>query len=165
MLSLRAGVVLLLLAGAACAAGCGGAGQQDITKMLAANDVQTGWFDKGVENGMNKLVPTVMLTLKNVSNEPVSLVQVNAVIRRAGETEEWGGAFVRAVGSEGLPQGASTKPIVLRSQLGYTGTEARAQMLQNKQFVDVRVQIFLKHGGEQWVKLGEWPVSRQLLVP
>ena len=34
-----------------------------------------------------------MLTLKNVSSEPVANVQLNAVIRRVGETEEWGGAF------------------------------------------------------------------------
>ena len=64
----------------------------------------------------------------------------------------------------GLAPGASTKTIALRSQLGYTGTEARALMLKNHQFVDVRVQLFVKYGGDQWVKLGEWPVSRELLT-
>ena len=58
------------------------AATEDISKLLAVTDVQTGWFDAGIENGMNKLVPTIMLTLKNVSNEKVSLVQLNAVIRR-----------------------------------------------------------------------------------
>jgi len=68
------------------------AATEDISKLLAVTDVKTGWFDAGIENGMNKLVPTIMLTLKNVSKEKLNLVQLNAVIRRVGETEEWGGA-------------------------------------------------------------------------
>jgi hypothetical protein len=149
-----------------CAAisGCRGSASQDVTKLLVPVDVKTGWYDAGVENGMNKLVPTVILSLKNVNNEPVSSVQLNAVIRRVGEPDEWGGAFVKAIGTEGLPPNASTKPIALRSNLGYTGIEPRAQMLKNSQFKDAHVQIFAKHAGKQWVKLGEWSVARELLT-
>lgn len=143
---------------------CGSGAQQPITKLVELVNVKTGWFDAGVENGMNKLVPTVMLTLKNVSTEPVGNVQLNAVIRRAGETEEWGGAFMKVIGTEGIAPAGATKPIVLRSNLGYTSTEPRAQMLKNRQFVDAQVQVFAKHGGNQWVKLGEWPIARELLT-
>lgn len=156
--SLLAAVSLSVLAA------CGSSAQQPITKLVEPTAVKTGWFDEGVENGMNKLVPTVMLSLKNVSSEPVANVQLNAVIRRVGETEEWGGAFMKVIGTEGIPPGGATKPIVLRSNLGYTGTEPRAQMLKNRQFVDAHVQVFAKHGGNQWVKLGEWPISRELLT-
>jgi hypothetical protein len=140
------------------------AAAQDISRLLVVTDVKTGWFDNGVENGMNKLVPTLMLTLKNASNETIKLVQLNAVIRRVGETEEWGGAYTRAIGSEGLAPGASTKQIVLRSQLGYTGIESRNAMLKNKLFVDAHIQLFVKYGGANWVKLGEYPVARELLT-
>ena len=54
---------------------------------------------------MNKLLPTVTLTLKNVSSEPVANVQLNAVIRRVGETEEWGGAFQKVGRHGGHPAG------------------------------------------------------------
>ena len=148
-----------VLASAAC-----GQKPQDITKLLSVGDVRTGWYDAGVENGLNKLVPSVVLTLTNSGGESISNVQLNAVIRRVGETEEWGGAYMKVVGANGLAAGSSTKPIVLRSNLGYTGIEPRAQMLKNKQFVDAHVQVFVKHGGEQWVKLGEWPVARELLT-
>jgi hypothetical protein len=159
------GVAAVALACALGLSGCGStSAQDDVTKLLEAADVTTGWYDAGVENGMNKLVPTAVLALKNVSDEPVATVQLNAVIRRVGETEEWGGAFVRAIGSDGLPPGASTKPIMLRSNLGYTGIEPRVQMLKNKQFVDAHIQVFAKHGGTQWVKLGEWPIARELLT-
>src|SRR4030095_16461746 len=73
-------------------AACSGGKAQDITKVLTVGDVKTGWYDAGVENGLNKLVPSVMLTLTNGGSEPISNVQLNAVIRRVGETEEWGGA-------------------------------------------------------------------------
>jgi hypothetical protein len=137
---------------------------QDITKLLAVTEIKTGWFDAGLENGMNKLVPSLTVTLKNVSDQRVALVQLNAVIRRAGETEEWGGAYTRGIGSPGLAPGQSTPPIVLRSNLGYTGIEPRNVMFKNSQFVDAKIQLFAKYGGGGWMKLGEYPVARDLLT-
>jgi len=154
----------LVMIASGSSAACRSRAAQNITKVLVVSDAKTGWYDAGVENGMNKLVPTVILTLKNTGSEPITNVQVNAVIRRTGEADEWGGAYVKVVGANGLPPGASTKPIMLRSNLGYTSIETRAQMLKHTQFKDAQVQVFLKHGGEQYVKLGEWPVARELLT-
>ena len=155
----------LLVAVSLCwAAACTGGPSGPINTLVEPVDVKTGWFDAGIEDGKNKLVPSVTLTLKNVSHEQVANVQLNAVIRRVGETEEWGGAFQKVIGTDGIPPGGSTKPIVLRSNLGYTGIEPRVQMLKNSQFVDARVQVFAKHGGSQWTKLGEWQIARELLT-
>jgi hypothetical protein len=159
----RTSKIFLAILSALWIASCG-APSAPISKLVEPVDVKTGWFDAGVEDGKNKLVPTVTLTLKNVSNEQVANVQLNAVIRRVGETDEWGGAFQKVIGTDGIPPGGSTKPIVLRSNLGYTGTEPRAQMLKNSQFVDAQVQVFAKHGGAQWTKLGEWRIARDLLT-
>jgi hypothetical protein len=150
----------LVLAGSATA--CGGP-NLPIGEVLEATDVSTGWFDAGIENGKNKLSPTVTLTVRNISKAPVTSVQLNAVFRRVGETEEWGGAYVQVVGSDGLASGASTKPVALRSNLGYTGTEPRAQMLTHRLFIDARVEVFAKRGALQWAKLGEWVVKRELI--
>jgi hypothetical protein len=155
--------LVLALFAIALVSACGGP-DVDITKLLTPVDVRTGYFDAGIENGMNKLVPAITLTLKNLSREKVANVQLNAVIRRVGEAEEWGGAFTKAIGGEGIPPGGSSKPIVLRSNLGYTSIEPRAQMLKHTQFVDAHLQLFAKHGGKQWVKLGEWPIARDLLT-
>ena len=54
--------------------------------------------------------------------------------------------------------------LVLRSEAGYMGPESRLQLLQNKQFVDARVEIFGKHGSRTWQKLGEYKIDRQLLT-
>jgi hypothetical protein len=137
----------------------------DPTAVFEAHDVVTGWYDAGiVEGGMNKLVPSISLRLRNKSTEPVRSIQINAIFRRAGETEMWGEHFGWAIQREPLPASQSTPPIVLRSGLGYTGEEPRAQMLQNKEFVDAKVEIFLRQGSRVWAKLAEFPIERQLLT-
>ena len=136
----------------------------DVEKVVKVTDVHTGWYDAGIYDGKNKLVPSISLSLQNTSNESVESVQVNAVFRRMGETEAWGEHFVRAVDSDGIPPGQTGGQLVLRSNLGYTGTESRLQMLQNSQFVDAKVEIFGKHGSRTWQKLGEYAIDRQLLT-
>lgn len=71
---------------------------------------------------------------------------------------------MRGIGPDGLAPGAKGDELVLRSDRGYTGQQSRLQMLQNKEFVDARVQIFGKHGSRNWVKIGEYTIDRQLLT-
>jgi hypothetical protein len=153
-LTICLGLVLLV-------AGCR---SREVEKDLAVTDIHSGWYDVGVVDGQNKLVPSITLRLQNVSSEAIARVQINAVFRRVGEAEEWDAHFVRGIGPDGLAPGAKGDELVLRSDRGYTGQESRLQMLQNKEFVDARVQIFGKHGSRNWVKIGEYTIDRQLLT-
>lgn len=136
----------------------------DVSKTLEVANVTTGWFDAGIVNGKNKLVPMISFQLRNVGPEAISTVQVNAVFRQVGDGEEWGSAFARGIGGDGLPPGESTEAIVLRSELGYTGEQPRAEMLQHSQFVDATVEVFVKHGSAQWTRLAEHPIEREILT-
>jgi len=128
-------------------------------------DVVTGWFDDGiVEGGKNKLVPSVSMKLRNKSDESIRSIQTNAIFRRVGEQEMWGEYFGWAIPREPLPAGATTNTLVMRSALGYTGEQPRMQMLQNREFVDAKVEIYLKQGSRVWAKLAEYPIQRQLLT-
>jgi hypothetical protein len=91
-------------------------------------------------------------------------VQINAIFRRLDEPEAWGDRLVSGIGDEGLAPGATGQPLVVRSERGYTGTEPRLQMLKNSQFVDAKVELFGKHGSRTWVKMGEYPIGRDLIV-
>jgi hypothetical protein len=124
----------------------------------------TGYFDAGIVDGKNKLVPSVSFQVKNVGQHTISGVQLNAVFRVIGEQAELGSAFIRGIDARGLPAAATTEAFVLRSSLGYTGEQPRTQLLQHKEFKDVTVEIFAKHGSKQWVKLAESKVERQLLT-
>ncbi|MDP2318784.1 MAG: hypothetical protein Q8O42_05520 [Acidobacteriota bacterium] len=138
----------------------------DAVAALEPVDVVTGWFDDGIlEDGKNKLVPSVSLKFRNKSAEELKSIQVNAIFRRVGEQEMWGEYFGWAVPRDPvLAAGAETAPLVMRSALGYTGEQPRMQMLQNKEFVDAKVEIFLKQGAQVWAKLAEYPIQRQLLT-
>ena len=87
------------------------------------------------------------------------------LFRRVGHDEEWGSAFVRVTGSEGLAAGAESGAQRVSCAKGYTGTETAEQLFQNSQFVDARVQIFAKYGSTQWKPIGEYLVDRRLLAP
>lgn len=150
-------IVLLALSGTACGPNI------DLKASLQVADVSTGWADLGVVNGQNKIVPSVTFTLKNVGSQSVPTLQSNVIFRRVGEDDEWGAGFLKITGSDGLAAGASSKTQTVRSTLGYTSSETRAQMMANKQWVDARAQVFAKYGSTQWILLGEYPVERRLI--
>jgi hypothetical protein len=146
-------------------AGCTGR-EVDVAKALQVTDVTTGWFDAGiVEGGKNKLVPTVSLRLRNTDAEPIASVQLFARFSRVNEQDEWGTPpYVRAIGPDGLAPGKSTPLMVLTSNLGYTGEQPRLDMFQNSQFVDARVEIFVKYMANNWVKIYDHQIARQLVT-
>jgi len=159
---MRACAPLLLIALCICA-GC--TPPVDLTSGLQIKSVNTGWFDAGIVNGQNKLVPSVTFTIKNVSNQKLVALQINAVFRRVTEKDEWGAGFLMVSGSEGLAPGMEAGPLTIRSQLGYTGSEqTREDMLRNSHFVDAEVELFAKYASEQWKRVGEYLISRRLLI-
>src|SRR6185369_9127382 len=86
--------LLILLSIVALTAGCR---SRDVQKDLKVVDVHTGWYDLGIQQGKNKLVPSITLKLQNVSAEDIANVKMNVVFRRVGENEAWGDQFVNAV--------------------------------------------------------------------
>jgi hypothetical protein len=145
---------------------CGGCGPTiDLSKGLQVLDVSTGWYDAGIVDGKNKLVPSNSFKLKNLSDRKLGTLQGNAVFRRLAANDDWGGngEFISVTGSEGLAPGQITPTLTVRSRLGYTGTDPRQDMLHNKQFVDAKIELFAKYEATQWARLGEYPIARQLI--
>jgi hypothetical protein len=157
----RAGIPVLL-AGALGSAAC--APKVDIASAVTIDLVESGWYDAGIVNSQNKLVPAARITVKNVSDQKLVQLQVNSLFRQVNASEEWGSAFVTVAGSEGLAPGQS-KTVFLKSNNGYTGTgETRQEMLANSHFVDAKVEVFAKYASAQWKKMKEFdPITRQLL--
>jgi hypothetical protein len=157
--SLLAGSLGLALAGSTA---CGA--EPDAKQALAVTDVITGWLDKGVVDGQNKLVPTISVKLKNGADRPLSYLQLNAVFRIVDDPEELGSKVVWATDGGSVGPGQSLGPFNLSSDLGYASPAPRTQMLQHAQFRDAQVDLFVKHGSRQWVRLGEYRIARQLFA-
>ena len=164
LLNARSWLKLACVAAAMLAAAC--APPVDLTKNLQVLDVSTGWFDAGIVNGQNKLVPTITFKVKNNSDQSLKVLQANVLFRRVSDPNvEWGAGFLSVSGSEGLGPGATSTPLTVKSNLGYTGSDqTRQELLQNKAFVDATVQVFAKYGSIQWAKMGEYPIERRLIT-
>ena len=162
--SFRAATLTAIAFAALLSISCGAS--VDAVAALEPLDVVTGWYDEGIiEGGKNKLVPSVTMKLRNKSDKELKSIQINAIFRRVGEQEMWGEYFGWAIPrTEPLPAGAETRMLVMRSTLGYTGDQPRMQMLQNREFVDAKVEIYLKQGSKVLAKLAEYPIQRQLLT-
>jgi hypothetical protein len=160
---MRALGLLFCLVAAASGTGCGPV--VDLSKNLQITVVSTGWFDAGIVNGQNKLVPSVTFTVTNNSDQNLPVLQINAIFRRVSENDEWGSGLLTVAGSEGLAAGGTSKPMTIRSPLGYTGSDqSRQEMLENKHFVDAKVELSAKYGSIQWVRVGSYPIARQLIT-
>jgi|688.fasta_scaffold227913_2 hypothetical protein len=151
-------LIPVLLLAAACA------GVPTVEEALEVQELQTGYDDGGVEAGQNRLLPTVSFKLRNKDARSINSVQVNAVFRVVEDPEELGSQSVWAIDYKGLPGGQTVGPFVMRSRFGYSGEQARVDMFQHEGFKDVVVQVFAKQGGNQWVKLTEQVIERQLLA-
>ena len=170
-----------VLAGSACT-------PLNVQVALDVTDVTTGWLDVGFDDlGRNKLVPAISFRVENVSEDELGMLQLNAVFRRClvegqpepedpvspadegtgtclAEDQVWGDALIQAAGRRGVDPGADVGPFTMESTLGYTGEQSLAEMLDHRDFVDVKIELFVKHRAEQWAKLGEFPIARQLLT-
>jgi len=153
---------VLMLAAALAAGGCSGT-TVDARDALRAAAVTTGWIAEESDAG-NKVVPILSFRLENAGAVPLGVLQVNAIFRRAGEDLEWGSVLARAVGREGLAPGASAGPFTLRSERGYTGPQSSDTLLGHREFVDVSVELFVRHRADRWVRLGAFDIDRRLLA-
>ena len=151
-------VLLAALAGSACGS------EPDAKQALQVTDVVTGWLDKGIVDGQNKLVPTISLKIKNGADRSLSYLQLNAVFRIVDDTEELGSKVIWATHGDALDPGASLGPFNLSSDLGYSSPAARTQMLQHSMFKDAQVELFVKQGSGQWARLGAYRIDRQLFA-
>jgi len=158
------GRLALCLAVVLLGSGCTGP-TVDLKKGLEINVVDTGWFDAGIVDGKNKLVPTVSFTIKNVSDQKLVSLQMMASFFRVSDTaSEWGNSLVTVAGSDGLAPGATTPMLTMKSPLGYTGTDPRSDMLKNAQFVDAMVKLVAKYAATQWTHVREVPIERKLIA-
>ena len=160
------GVSLLLVALAASAASCHRS--VDIKQSLEVVDASSGWFDAGIVEGKNKIVPSVTFKLRKKPGANLSVIALNIAFRYvpppgSNVEEPWEDFFVQRAE---FKNGNETDPLVVRLPNGYTGEppQSRLEMLKNSQFRDVRARIFAKYSSSQWVEIGAVDVQRQLLV-
>lgn len=137
----------------------------DLKEAVQIAELTGGWYDAGIVEGTNKLVPSVTFKIRRTPNADVNPLQLNVVFKRiVGQTEEdWDEFYVQKVD---FADNAETSPLTVRPAAGYKGDsgQTRAEMLKNSQFRDVRAIIFAKHSSANWVELARYDLPRQILT-
>jgi hypothetical protein len=140
----------------------------DIKQALEVTDTSSGWFDAGIVEGKNKVVPSVTFRLRRRADVELTSVSLNVVFRQTAAPgtnteEEWDEVFVQ---NAAISDGPQSPPLTVRAQKGYTGDppQTRLEILNHSQFRDVRALIFAKHSSTQWVEVGSIAVKRDLIV-
>ena len=140
----------------------------DVKQALEVADATSGWYDAGIVEGKNKIVPSVSFKLKKKPDADLAGVALNVVFRHpadAGSTleEDWDEVFIQRAEFKDANE---TETLTVRSEKGYTGDppQGRLDILRHSKFRDVRARIYAKYSSSQWVEIGAVDVQRQLIV-
>jgi hypothetical protein len=140
----------------------------DLKQALEVTDASGGWYDAGIVEGKNKIVPTVTFRLHKKSDFSADSVAVNVAFRYppapgATTEDELDEVFIQ---NAQFTEGAQTAPLSVKTATGYTGDppQSRLDLLKHTQFRDVRARVYVKYGSAQWVDIGTIDVPRQLIT-
>jgi hypothetical protein len=129
---------------------------------LKVTDVISGYWDAGLKDGKNYLVPSVTFRLENSSAVGITGLELNVGYWRDGADGEWDSTLVQKIGNDSIPAGTKSDPVTVRCSVGYTLEGARADFFSNSLYRDVTAKIF-GHRGGTIVPLGEVKLERQIL--
>ena len=166
MRNLAPAVVVALLASSCSSA-------VDLKQALQLTEVTSGYFDAGIVDGKNKLVPSVTFRVKKSVADSLRPLSINVSFKQLppagtavapgspGESD-WDEVFLQSVPFDG----DQSAPLTFKAKNGYTGDppQSRADMLKNRYFQDVRVHVFAKHSASKWVEIATLDIPRQVLT-
>ena len=129
---------------------------------LTVTDTFTGWYDNGIKDGKNHLVPSLSFRLQNNGSVPATHVQLTIAFWMDGADGEYDGREVVGIRDTPVPPGGSSEPILVRANHGYTLEQARAELFAHSQFRDVTARVLAKRDG-RIVRIGEIKIDRRLI--
>jgi hypothetical protein len=136
----------------------------DVKQVVQIVDVAGGWYDAGIKDGKNKLVPSVTFRVKKLTDDAVRPLSLNLSFKKITPKgdEDFDDFYVQSVT---FAEGSLSAPLTVRTETGYTADppQTRAQMLQHQEFQDLRVVFFAKHSSSNWVELSRFDIPRTLL--
>jgi hypothetical protein len=138
---------------------------EDLVGSLELVDIETKWVEKTYQPWPPKLVlvPAISLKIKNISEEPLRYVYLNANFKFRDDVANLGDGFIEAVRREPLMPGETSDTILLKSTHGIDGQNL--EHFKSSPFFlskTVDVKVFAKSQGSQYIPMGEWEVSKNI---
>jgi hypothetical protein len=143
----------------------------DFKQALRITETSGGWYDFGIVDGKNKLVPTMSFRIQKPADVRLRSVDINVHFKKISPQardskeaeEELAEVFLQNVE---FSEGGQTALLTVRPDNGFTGEppQTRAEMLANSHFRDVRARVFAKQSSTTWVELIAYEIPRVLVT-
>lgn len=136
---------------------------EDLKAALEVVDVETKWISKYYQPWPPRLilVPVLSFKVKNVSDQPLTYINFNAIYQAVGDKDNLGDAYLAAIRGTPVAPGETSETIVLKSNYGVDGKNL-AQFKDNPGWKTYRVRLFAQSKGSQFALLGEYDVSKTI---
>lgn len=134
-------------------------------QVLRLEVISTGWRVVAASDHRVNVVPAARVRVVNLSQGPVTGVQVNAVFRRVADGIEWGNHWQPVSRGTGLAPGATSESVLVTSETGHVSTSPVRATLRHPSFVDATLEVYGRYGAQAWAKLGDYRVPRQVVEP
>ena len=148
-------VALTLLSSSACGPTI------DLSKAIEVTDVLGGYYDAGLKDGWNYLLPSLSFRLKNKDTRTLGPVQITVAFWKAGD--EWDSVVLQGVHAAGLAGGVTTESLLARAKIGFRLEGARSDFFAHSMFQDVTAKVFASQAGRIY-RLGEFKLEH-LVIP
>ncbi|HEY7498684.1 MAG TPA: hypothetical protein VH740_09230 [Vicinamibacterales bacterium] len=142
----------------------------DYKQTLQVTDLSGGWYDFGIVDGKNKLVPSVSFRVRKTTDVSIRSLSINVHFKKISiespqsrdAEEEMSEVFLQGIE---FSDGNQTRLLTFRPDTGVTGDppQTRAEMLAHRLFRDVRARVFVKQSSTTWVDLATYDLPRVLL--
>jgi hypothetical protein len=134
-------LVALMFAQAACGPDI------DIQKSITVTDVISGYYDNGLKDGKNYLMPSITFRLANSAAASLTGLELTVAYWQDGKDGEWESVLVPRIGNDTIPANGKSDPVTVRAPVGYTLEDVRNNLFINSHFLDVTAKIFGRRGG------------------
>jgi hypothetical protein len=142
-----------------------GCRSHDAARELSLSGIETYWIVDSPQDGQNYISPAVRFRLKNISAQPLVSVQARARFPASDQEEFWG-SIQEQVSTWTKPLAPGKEAIVtIRSAGRYHSVASPEDMLRSPGFRDPSVEVFVRIGASNWVRLGEGKVERRIGAP
>jgi hypothetical protein len=134
----------------------------NLTQAVEVTDIISGWYDNGIKDGFNHMVPMITFRLKNKTDQPLNSVQLTVAFWQDGSDGEADSRQVVGIGGTAVPAGQSSDSITVRSSVGYTLEGPRADLFTHSLYKDWTVKMFARRSGRIY-SIGEFKIDRRFI--
>ena len=134
----------------------------NLTQAIEVTDIISGYYDNGIKDGLNHMVPMITFRLKNKTDQPLSSVQLTVAFWAAGKDGDQDSRQIVGIGGTALQPGQSSESITVRSSVGFTLAQPRADLFTHPDFVDWTVKMFARRSGRIYA-IGEFKVDHRFI--